>query len=68
MLGVRKFRTYGRYVGSSTPYTVIRFVSISATVNLACAPSWIEKGHLLKLIYAHSSIPSVYFSFNKCPI
>jgi hypothetical protein len=25
-------------------------------------------GHLLKLTYAHSSVPSPYFSLNKCPI
>ncbi len=46
--------------------TVICFVSISA--KFVFAPSWVEMGPLTKLNYAHSSVPSAYFSSNKCPI
>ncbi len=44
--------------------TVIHFVSISAKFSRVEG----HMGHLLKLIHAHSSSQSAYFSFNKCPI
>ncbi len=67
-LGTGKSLTFFYNVPSCrTNYTVIRFVSISAKFDV-CIASWVLMGHLLKLKYAHSSVPSAYFSFNKCPI
>ncbi len=51
-------------VGSNGIYTIIRFFSDSAKFCICT----MDLKNLLQLKYAHSSVPSVNFSFKQCTI